>query len=118
MKPIALATLALLASSPASPGTLGLPNEMLGTWCTTQDPAVEEKDGTTTVKYERRPDCNPAADDTSIVDVERTVWIYNPLRLPLPSTFVFKQYEPYAVQEAVKVAQPGNSERQSNLRCP
>ena len=26
-------------------------------------------------------------------DVERTVWIYNPLRLPLPSTFVFKQYE-------------------------
>jgi hypothetical protein len=26
-------------------------------------------------------------------DIERTVWIYNPLRLPLPSTFVFKQYE-------------------------
>jgi hypothetical protein len=41
-------------------------NEMLGTWCPTQDPLVEEKDGTITVKYERRQDCNPA-DDTSIV---------------------------------------------------
>ena len=67
MKPIALATVALLASTPASAETLQLPNEMLGTWCTTQDPVVEEKDGTTTVKYERRQDCNPAADDTSIV---------------------------------------------------
>jgi hypothetical protein len=26
-------------------------------------------------------------------DVERTVWIYNPLQLPLSSTFMFKQYE-------------------------
>jgi Bacterial SH3 domain len=26
-------------------------------------------------------------------DVERTVWIYNPLRLPLPTTFMFKQHE-------------------------
>jgi hypothetical protein len=67
MKPFALATVALLASTPASAETLQLPNEMLGTWCTTQDPVVEEKDGTTTVKYERRQDCNPAADDTSIV---------------------------------------------------
>jgi len=36
-------------------------------------------------------------------DVERTVWIYNPLRLPLPSTFVFKQYEtahPYSTWDA------------------
>ncbi len=66
MKPIALATVALLASTPASAETLQLPNEMLGTWCTTQDPVVEEKDGTTTVKYERRQDCNPAADDTSV----------------------------------------------------
>lgn len=67
MKQIALATVALLASNPASAQTLQLPNEMLGTWCTTQDPLVEEKDGTITVKYERRQDCNPKADDTSIV---------------------------------------------------
>jgi hypothetical protein len=36
-------------------------------------------------------------------DIERTVWIYNPLRLPLPSTFVFKQYEtahPYSTWSA------------------
>jgi hypothetical protein len=36
-------------------------------------------------------------------DIERTVWIYNPLRLPLPSTFVFKQYEtahPYSTWDA------------------
>ena len=36
-------------------------------------------------------------------DVERTVWIYNPLRLPLPSTFMFKQYEtahPYSTWSA------------------
>jgi hypothetical protein len=66
MKPIALATVALLASAPAGAQTLQLPNEMLGTWCTTQD-RVEEKDGTITVKYERRQDCNPAVDDTSIV---------------------------------------------------
>jgi hypothetical protein len=42
MKPIALATVALLASTPANAETLQLPNEMLGTWCTTQDPVVEE----------------------------------------------------------------------------
>jgi hypothetical protein len=63
MKPIALATVALLASTPTGAQTLQLPNEMLGTWCPTQDPMVEEKDGTTTVKYERRQDCNPAADE-------------------------------------------------------
>jgi hypothetical protein len=67
MKPIALATVALLASTPTGAQTLQLPNEMLGTWCTTQDPEVKEKDGTITIKYERRPDCNPDADDTSIV---------------------------------------------------
>jgi hypothetical protein len=36
-------------------------------------------------------------------DVERTVWIYNPLRLPLPATFMFKQYEtahPYSTWNA------------------
>jgi hypothetical protein len=66
MKPIALATVALLASTPAAAQTLKLPNEMLGTWCPTQDPLVEEKDGTSTIKYERRQDCSPA-DDTSIV---------------------------------------------------
>jgi len=36
-------------------------------------------------------------------DIERTVWIYNPLRLPLPNTFVFKQYEtahPYSTWNA------------------
>jgi hypothetical protein len=67
MKLIALATVALLASTPARAQTLQLPNEMLGTWCMTQDPWVNEKDGTITVKYERRQDCNPEADDTSIV---------------------------------------------------
>src|SRR6516165_9032453 len=36
-------------------------------------------------------------------DVERIIWIYNPLRLPLPSTFMFKQYEtahPYSTWDA------------------
>ncbi len=36
-------------------------------------------------------------------DVETTVWIYNPLRLPLPTTFMFKQYEtahPYSTWSA------------------
>jgi hypothetical protein len=36
-------------------------------------------------------------------DVERTVWIYNPLRLPLPTSFVFKQIEtahPYSTWDA------------------
>jgi hypothetical protein len=56
----------LLASTPVGAQTLKLPNEMLGTWCTMQDPLVEEKDGTITVKYERGQDRNPA-DDTSIV---------------------------------------------------
>src|SRR5262249_44413009 len=32
-------------------------------------------------------------EDGSRGGTERTVWIYNPLRLPLPSTFVFKQHE-------------------------
>jgi hypothetical protein len=67
MKPVALATVALLASTPVGAQNLKLPNEMLGTWCTTQDPLVEEKDGTITIKYERRQDCNPEADDTAIV---------------------------------------------------
>jgi len=66
MKAIALTAAGLLASTPVGAQTLKLPNEMLGTWCPTQDPLVEEKDGTITVKYERRQDCNPA-DDTSIV---------------------------------------------------
>jgi hypothetical protein len=66
MKAIALTAAALLASTPVGAQTLKLPNEMLGTWCPTEDPWVEEKDGTITVKYERRQDCNPA-DDTSIV---------------------------------------------------
>jgi hypothetical protein len=66
MKPIALATVVLMASTPARAQTLQLPNEMLGTWCKTQDPLVEEEDGTITVKYERRQDCNPA-DDASII---------------------------------------------------
>jgi len=36
-------------------------------------------------------------------DVETTIWIYNPLRLPLPTTFMFKQYEtahPYSTWSA------------------
>jgi hypothetical protein len=36
-------------------------------------------------------------------DIERTVWIYNPLRLPLPTKFMFKQYEtahPYSTWDA------------------
>jgi hypothetical protein len=67
MKAIALTAAGLLASTPVGAQTLKLPNEMLGTWCTTQDPFVEEKDGTIPIKYERRQDCNPKADDTSIV---------------------------------------------------
>jgi hypothetical protein len=56
MTPVALATVAMLASTPVGAQNLKLPNEMLGTWCTTQDPLVEEKDGTITIKYERRQD--------------------------------------------------------------
>ena len=54
MKAIALTAAGLLASTPVGAQTLKLPNEMLGTWCecTTQDPSVEEKDGTITIKYE------------------------------------------------------------------
>jgi len=36
-------------------------------------------------------------------DVETTIWIYNPQRLPLPPTFMFKQYEtahPYSTWSA------------------
>jgi hypothetical protein len=39
----------------------------------------------------------------SAADVERTIWIHNPLRLPLPTTFVFKQIEtahPYSTWNA------------------
>jgi uncharacterized protein YraI len=45
-------------------------------------------------------------------DVERTIWIHNPLRLPLPTTFVFKQIEtahPYSTwgAELVGGGMPG-----------
>jgi len=36
-------------------------------------------------------------------DVETTIWIYNPLRLPLPTTFMFKQHKtahPYSTWDA------------------